>query len=65
MVGGPVQATDVAGLGAWITRTLPGAASTVARVRALGWTPLVGPLLMVRQLDEPLCLPACLPASAP
>lgn len=56
MVGGSVQATDVAGLGVWITRTLPGAASTAARVRALGWTPLVGPLLMVRQLDEPLCL---------
>ena len=56
MVEGSVRATGVAGLGVWITRTLPGAASTADRVRALGWAALVSPLLEVRPLNEPLCL---------
>lgn len=44
------------GLTVWVTRTLPGAALTAARVQALGWTPLVSPLLEVRLLDAPVGL---------
>ena len=51
MVEGSVRATDAPGLSVWITRTLPGAALTAARVRSLGWTPLVDPLLEVRPFD--------------
>jgi uroporphyrinogen-III synthase len=40
----------------WITRTLPGAALTAARVQALGWTPWARPLLTVRLLDVPITL---------
>ncbi len=51
MVEGSVRAMGVPGLTAWVTRTLPGAALSAAHVRALGWTPLVSPLLEVRLLD--------------
>ena len=37
----------------WITRTLPGAAATAARVEALGHAPLVAPLLDVVPLAPP------------
>lgn len=46
----------VPGLTVWVTRTLPGAALTAARVRALGWTSLISPLLEVRPLDVPVPL---------
>jgi len=36
----------------WITRAQPGAAATADRVRALGHTPIVAPLLDVRELGE-------------
>lgn len=51
MVEGSLRAAGVPGLTVWITRTLPGAALTAASVRSLGWTPLIDPLLEVRQLD--------------
>lgn len=56
MVEGSVRAVGLPSLTVWITRTLPGAALTAARVRALGWTPLVSPLLEVRLLDAPVAL---------
>lgn len=56
MVEGSVRAAGLPGLTVWITRTLPGAALTAARVQALGWTPLVSPLLEVRLLDTPIGL---------
>lgn len=37
----------------WITRALPGAEATAARVRALGHEAIVAPLLAVRALDGP------------
>lgn len=36
----------------WITRTQPGADATAERVRALGWTPVVTPLLEVRAIPD-------------
>lgn len=54
MVEGSVQGSRVTGLIVWITRTLPGAALTAERVKALGWTPLVDPLLQVRFIDTPV-----------
>lgn len=54
MVEGSVPGTGVSGLIVWVTRTLPGAALTAARVRALGWAPLVAPLLEVRLVDTPV-----------
>jgi len=38
----------------WITRARPGAARTAARLTALGFTPLVAPLLTIRPLPEAL-----------
>jgi uroporphyrinogen-III synthase len=35
----------------WVTRASPGAEATAGRVAALGWTPLVDPLLAVRALS--------------
>ena len=41
-----------AGLGTvWITRARPGAQATARRVEALGFTPLIDPLLEIRLLD--------------
>lgn len=37
-----------------ITRPQPGADDTAARVAALGWHPVVAPLLEIRRLDGPL-----------
>ena len=37
----------------WITRAQPGAEATAARVRALGHTPFVAPLLAVRMVEDP------------
>lgn len=34
----------------WVTRARPGAEKTAARLRALGWNPLVSPLLAIRRL---------------
>jgi len=36
----------------WITRTHPQAEATAARLRDLGWTPVVAPVLQIRRLDE-------------
>ncbi len=36
----------------WITRAQPGADATALRVRALGYTPLVLPLLAVRRIED-------------
>jgi uroporphyrinogen-III synthase len=36
----------------WITRTEPGASATAARVRDLGFEPVVAPLLVVRQIPD-------------
>ena len=36
----------------WITRTQPGADTTAERVRALGWDPVVVPLLSVRPIPH-------------
>ena len=38
----------------WITRAQPGAARTAARLTALGFTPVVAPLLTLRPLPEAL-----------
>ena len=38
----------------WITRAQPGAARTAARLTALGFTPLVAPLLTIRPLPDAL-----------
>lgn len=35
----------------WITRTQPGADTTAARVRTMGWEPVIAPLLEVRPLS--------------
>ena len=35
----------------WVTRTQPGAEATAGRLRAMGFDPLVAPLLEVRALD--------------
>jgi len=35
----------------WVTRASPGAEATAQRLVALGWTPLVDPLLVVRDLS--------------
>lgn len=35
----------------WVTRASPGAEATAGRVAALGWTPLVDPLLALRALS--------------
>lgn len=51
MVEGSVRAVGLPSLTVWVTRTLPGAGLTAARVRALGWTPLLSPLLEVQLLD--------------
>lgn len=40
----------------WITRAEPGASATARRVEALGWTPLVAPLLEARPLPVALDL---------
>ena len=40
----------------WITRAEPGAAATAGRVRAMGWRPLVAPLLEARALPATLNL---------
>ena len=37
----------------WITRTQPGADATADRVRALGFTPVIAPLLRVERTDAP------------
>lgn len=37
----------------WITRAQPGAEATAARVRALGHSPFVAPLLAVRMVEDP------------
>ena len=66
-----------AGPGVLITRPEPGASDTAARVAAMGYRPVVAPLLEIRTLGAPLSLPAriqailatsgsavpCLPAS--
>ena len=39
---------------AWITRAQPGAARTAARLTALGFAPVVAPLLTIRPLPEAL-----------
>lgn len=54
MVESSVRAADLTGLNVWVTRTRPGAVLTAARVLALGWTPLVDPLLEVQLLDTPV-----------
>jgi uroporphyrinogen-III synthase len=38
----------------WITRARPEAEATAARIAALGWTPLIAPLLEIRPLPAPL-----------
>ena len=40
----------------WITRAEPGASATARRVEAMGWTPLVAPLLEARPLGAVLDL---------
>jgi uroporphyrinogen-III synthase len=40
----------------WVTRASPGAEATAERLEALGWTPLVDPLLAVRDLSPVLDL---------
>lgn len=40
----------------WITRAEPGASATARRVEAMGWTPLVAPLLEARPLEAVLDL---------
>lgn len=40
----------------WITRAEPGASATAGRVRAMGWTPLVAPLLEASTLPATLDL---------
>ncbi len=40
----------------WITRAEPGASATAGRVQAMGWTPLVAPLLEARALPATLDL---------
>ncbi len=40
----------------WITRAEPGASATAGRVQAMGWTPLVAPLLQARALPATLDL---------
>ena len=40
----------------WVTRASPGAEATAERLEALGWTPLVDPLLTVRDLSPVLDL---------
>ena len=35
----------------WVTRTEPGASETAERIRALGHTPVVAPLLVTQELD--------------
>ena len=40
----------------WVTRASPGAEATAGRVTALGWTPLVDPLLAVRALSPAIDL---------
>ena len=52
MVEGAVRGASISGLGVWITRTLPGGAQSAARVRTLGWAPIVSPLLEVRLLNH-------------
>jgi len=42
----------------WITRAEPGASETAGRVAALGFRPLVAPLLTVRDVEAPLSLQA-------
>lgn len=56
MVEGSVRAGGGPRLTVWVTRTLPGAALTAARLRRLGWGPSVVPLLEVRLLDTPVCM---------
>lgn len=45
-----------AGAPVWITRARPGAEATAGRVRALGFTPIIDPLLAVEALDVDLDL---------
>jgi uroporphyrinogen-III synthase len=40
----------------WITRAEPGAAATAARIAALGFEPLVAPVLTIGTLDTPIDL---------
>jgi uroporphyrinogen-III synthase len=40
----------------WITRSEPGASATARRLEAMGWTPLVAPLLEARPLDTEIDL---------
>ena len=40
----------------WVTRASPGAEATAARLAARGWTPLVDPLLAVRDLNPAIDL---------
>ena len=40
----------------WVTRAEPGASATAERLRALGFDPLVSPVLEVRPLDVPIDL---------
>jgi uroporphyrinogen-III synthase len=40
----------------WITRAEPGASATAGRIEAMGWTPLVAPLLEARPLEAVLDL---------
>ena len=40
----------------WVTRASPGAEVTAARLTMLGWTPLVDPLLAVRELNPTIDL---------
>ena len=40
----------------WITRAEPGASASAARIAALGFEPLVAPVLTIRTLDTPIDL---------
>ena len=40
----------------WVTRALPGAEATAARLEAMGLAPLIDPLLEVRDLSPPVDL---------
>lgn len=53
--GQPDRVTTNAPL-VWITRAQPGAAATADRVKALGWAPLVAPLLEARAIPATLDL---------
>lgn len=45
-----------AGARVWVTRAEPGAGETAARLRTLGWNPVVKPVLKVEPLDAAVAL---------